>query len=162
MLTLTPHPPLRPRTVPYEPTLEQQQQAYARAERRALHWQLHTLFLTETPESAFDGKMNLPPERSESEIGCEFTSAFVGWLMTHTIPEHAEMQRRRVLFAILQRLAREQPDLSLIVLEHSRIVDISQRIENSLIGRNVEITRSPLLPKAYKMTLGDHSKVGLL
>ncbi len=49
-----------------------------------------------------------------------------------------------------------------IVLEHSRIVDISQRIENSLIGRNVEITRSPLLPKAYKMTLGDHSKVGLL
>jgi glucose-1-phosphate thymidylyltransferase len=49
-----------------------------------------------------------------------------------------------------------------IVLEHSRIVDISQRIENSLIGRNVEITRSALLPKAYKMTLGDHSKVGLL
>jgi glucose-1-phosphate thymidylyltransferase len=49
-----------------------------------------------------------------------------------------------------------------IVLEHSRIVDISQRIENSLIGRNVEISRSPLLPKAYKMTLGDHSKVGLL
>jgi glucose-1-phosphate thymidylyltransferase len=49
-----------------------------------------------------------------------------------------------------------------IVLEHSRIVDISQRIENSLIGRNVEIARSPLLPKAYKMTLGDNSKVGLL
>lgn len=49
-----------------------------------------------------------------------------------------------------------------IVLEHSRIVDISQRIENSLIGRNVEIVRSPLLPRAYKMTLGDHSKVGLL
>ena len=49
-----------------------------------------------------------------------------------------------------------------IVLEHSRIVDISQRIENSLIGRNVELVRSPLLPRAYKMTLGDHSKVGLL
>lgn len=49
-----------------------------------------------------------------------------------------------------------------IVLEHSRIIDIPQRIENSLIGRNVEIIRSPLLPKAYKMTLGDHSKVGLL
>jgi len=49
-----------------------------------------------------------------------------------------------------------------IVLEHSRIVDIPQRIESSLIGRNVEIVRSPLLPKAYKMTLGDHSKVGLL
>jgi len=49
-----------------------------------------------------------------------------------------------------------------IVLEHSRIVDIPQRIESSLIGRNVEIVRSPLLPKAYKMTIGDHSKVGLL
>ena len=49
-----------------------------------------------------------------------------------------------------------------IVLEHSRIIDIPQRIESSLIGRNVEITRSPLLPKAYKMTLGDHSKVGVL
>jgi len=49
-----------------------------------------------------------------------------------------------------------------IVLERSRIVDIPRRIESSLIGRNVEIVRSPLLPKAYKMTLGDHSKVGLL
>jgi len=49
-----------------------------------------------------------------------------------------------------------------IVLEHSRIIDIPQRIESSLIGRNVEVIRSPLLPKAYKMTLGDHSKVGLL
>ncbi len=49
-----------------------------------------------------------------------------------------------------------------IVLEHSRIIDIPQRIESSLIGRNVEIVRSPLLPKAYKMTIGDHSRVGLL
>jgi glucose-1-phosphate thymidylyltransferase len=49
-----------------------------------------------------------------------------------------------------------------IVLEHSRIIDIPQRIESSLIGRHVEIVRSPLLPKAYKMTLGDHSRVGLL
>ncbi len=49
-----------------------------------------------------------------------------------------------------------------IVLEHSKIIDIDQRIEDSLIGRNVEITRSPLKPKAYKMTLGDHSKVGIM
>lgn len=49
-----------------------------------------------------------------------------------------------------------------IVLEYSRIRDIPQRIEDSLIGRNVEIVRSPLLPKAYKMTLGDNSKVGLV
>ncbi|HOU23536.1 MAG: Glucose-1-phosphate thymidylyltransferase 1 [Chloroflexi bacterium ADurb.Bin180] len=49
-----------------------------------------------------------------------------------------------------------------MVLEHSRLVDIPQRVENSLIGRNVEVTRSPLLPKAYKMVLGDNSRVGLL
>jgi len=49
-----------------------------------------------------------------------------------------------------------------IVLEHSHIVDIPQRIEDSLIGRNVEIKRSPLKPKAHKMTLGDNSRVGIL
>ena len=49
-----------------------------------------------------------------------------------------------------------------IVLENSRIIDIDQRIEESLIGRNVEITRSPLKPRAYKLTLGDHSRVGLI
>jgi len=49
-----------------------------------------------------------------------------------------------------------------VVLDHSRIVDVEQRIEDSLIGRNVEITRSPLKPRAYKLMLGDHSKVGLI
>jgi glucose-1-phosphate thymidylyltransferase len=49
-----------------------------------------------------------------------------------------------------------------IVLEHSRIVDIPYRIEDSLIGRRSEITRSPIKPRALKMTLGDHSKVGIL
>lgn len=49
-----------------------------------------------------------------------------------------------------------------VVLENCRIVDIDQRIEDSLIGRNVEITRSPLKPRAYKLMLGDHSKVGLI
>ncbi|RME48801.1 MAG: glucose-1-phosphate thymidylyltransferase [Chloroflexi bacterium] len=49
-----------------------------------------------------------------------------------------------------------------IVLEHSRILDIPHRIEDSLIGRNVEINRSPIKPKAYKLMLGDFSKVGVL
>ncbi len=48
-----------------------------------------------------------------------------------------------------------------IVLENSRIVDIDVRIEESLIGRNVEICRSPMKPKAHKFVLGDHSKVGI-
>jgi glucose-1-phosphate thymidylyltransferase len=49
-----------------------------------------------------------------------------------------------------------------IVLEHSRIIEIDQRIEDSLIGRNVEIARSPLKPKAHKMTLGDNSRLGII
>jgi len=49
-----------------------------------------------------------------------------------------------------------------IVLEHSQIIDIPYRIADSLIGRNSIITRSPIKPKALKMTLGDHSNVGIL
>ena len=49
-----------------------------------------------------------------------------------------------------------------IVLEEARITNLAHRIEDSLIGRNVEIGRSPIKPKAYKMILGDHSKVGVL
>jgi len=49
-----------------------------------------------------------------------------------------------------------------IVLEHSQIRDLDQRIEDSLIGRHVIIQRSPIRPRAYKFTLGDHSQLGLL
>jgi len=49
-----------------------------------------------------------------------------------------------------------------IVLENSQILNIPHRIEDSLIGRNVEIVRSPTKPKAYKLTLGDNSRVGIL
>ncbi len=49
-----------------------------------------------------------------------------------------------------------------IVLEHSRIQDIPARIQDSLIGRQVELTRSPIKPKAFKLTLGDYSQVGIL
>ena len=49
-----------------------------------------------------------------------------------------------------------------IVMERSRILDVPHRIEDSLIGRDVTITKSPSRPRAYKLMLGDHSKVGLL
>ena len=49
-----------------------------------------------------------------------------------------------------------------IVLEHSRIIDIEHRIEDSLIGRYAQVHRSPLKPRAYKLLLGDHSKVVVL
>jgi glucose-1-phosphate thymidylyltransferase len=48
-----------------------------------------------------------------------------------------------------------------IVLEHSKLCDIDARIQGSLIGRNVEMYRGPVRPRALKLTLGDHSKVGI-
>jgi len=49
-----------------------------------------------------------------------------------------------------------------IILEGSSITDIRRRIEDSLIGKDVEISKSPLKPKAYRFMLGDYSKIGVL
>jgi len=49
-----------------------------------------------------------------------------------------------------------------IILEGSSINEVDRRIEDSLIGRNVEVGKSPLKPTAYRFMLGDNSKVGLL
>ncbi len=49
-----------------------------------------------------------------------------------------------------------------IVLENSTIRDIPVRIQDSLIGRDVTLNRSPIKPKAIKLNLGDYSQVGLL
>jgi len=49
-----------------------------------------------------------------------------------------------------------------IVLENSSIRGLPHRIEDSLIGRNVEVARSPLKPRAYRLVLGDNSSVGVL
>jgi glucose-1-phosphate thymidylyltransferase len=49
-----------------------------------------------------------------------------------------------------------------MVLEYSKIRNIEARIQDSLIGRHVTIERSPIKPKAHKLTLGDHSHVGIL
>lgn len=49
-----------------------------------------------------------------------------------------------------------------IILEGSSIIDIKRRVEDSLIGRGVEISKSPHKPKAYRFMLGDYSKVGVL
>jgi len=47
-----------------------------------------------------------------------------------------------------------------IVLEQTRIADI-RRIEDSLIGKQVEVGISEGKPRAYRLMLGDHSRVGL-
>ena len=48
-----------------------------------------------------------------------------------------------------------------IVLEGSEILDLSNRIIDSLIGKNVKIYREPITPSAYRFMLGDNSEVGI-
>jgi glucose-1-phosphate thymidylyltransferase len=48
-----------------------------------------------------------------------------------------------------------------IVLEGSVISDLSNRIEDSLIGKNVRIYRLPVKPSAYRFMLGDNSEIGI-
>jgi glucose-1-phosphate thymidylyltransferase len=47
-----------------------------------------------------------------------------------------------------------------VVLMRSRIIDVP-RLTDSLIGRDVEVTRSPRRPRALRLMLGDHSVVEL-
>ncbi len=49
-----------------------------------------------------------------------------------------------------------------IVLSHSTIENLPARVQDSLIGRHVVLKRSPIRPKALKLTLGDYSNLGLL
>jgi glucose-1-phosphate thymidylyltransferase len=86
--------------------------------------------------------------RGPAIIGEEtrIVNAYVGPFTSiyhHVIVENAEISRS-------------------IVLEHSQLYDLDRRIEDSLIGRHVVIHRSPIRPRAYKFTLGDHSRLGLL
>ena len=48
-----------------------------------------------------------------------------------------------------------------IVLEGSVIADLANRVEDSLIGKNVRIYRLPVKPSAYRFMLGDNSEVGI-
>jgi len=48
-----------------------------------------------------------------------------------------------------------------VILEQSRIVDMA-RIEDSLVGKEVQVTRSRSRPHAHRLMLGDHSQVDLV
>jgi glucose-1-phosphate thymidylyltransferase len=48
-----------------------------------------------------------------------------------------------------------------IVLADSVIANVDGKIESSLIGRECIVGRSPLRPRAYKLMVGDHSRVEL-
>ncbi len=46
-----------------------------------------------------------------------------------------------------------------IVLENSRIENLGSRMERSLVGKDVEITKSATMPKAYRFMVGDSSRI---
>jgi glucose-1-phosphate thymidylyltransferase len=48
-----------------------------------------------------------------------------------------------------------------IVLENSSIINAPARIADSLIGRNVEVSRATGQTKTLRLMIGDHSKVGI-
>jgi glucose-1-phosphate thymidylyltransferase len=49
-----------------------------------------------------------------------------------------------------------------IVLDHCTIRDLPHRLEDSLIGRHVQISSSTLKPRAYRLVVGDHCNIGVL
>ena len=49
-----------------------------------------------------------------------------------------------------------------IILENSQIIDIPGRLEDSLIGRNVEVTCGESRPAALRLLLGDDSQISLI
>lgn len=46
-----------------------------------------------------------------------------------------------------------------IVLENSRISNLGQRMERSLVGKDVEIVKSATMPKAFRFMVGDASRI---
>jgi glucose-1-phosphate thymidylyltransferase len=48
-----------------------------------------------------------------------------------------------------------------ILLGGCMVEDLKTRVEDSLIGRNCRIHRSPLMPRALRLMIGDNSEVGI-
>jgi glucose-1-phosphate thymidylyltransferase len=49
-----------------------------------------------------------------------------------------------------------------IVLSGSTVEDLEYRIEASLIGRNVRVSRGPAFPRAYRFVVGDNADIQIL
>jgi hypothetical protein len=49
-----------------------------------------------------------------------------------------------------------------IVLANSTVEDLGTRMEASLLGRNVKLTRSEGLPKTLRLLVGDNSVIEIL
>jgi glucose-1-phosphate thymidylyltransferase len=49
-----------------------------------------------------------------------------------------------------------------IILAGSRVVDLGTRMEASLLGRNVSLTRSHGMPKTLRMMVGDSAEIEII
>ncbi len=49
-----------------------------------------------------------------------------------------------------------------ILLSGASICDLAGRVESSLLGRNVKISRDQRQPRAYRFMVGDNSEIGVL
>ncbi len=49
-----------------------------------------------------------------------------------------------------------------ILLAHSRVSNLAGRMESSLLGRNVKISRDERQPRAYRFMVGDNSEIAIL
>jgi len=49
-----------------------------------------------------------------------------------------------------------------ILLEHSSVRGLEGRMESSLLGKNVHISRDDRQPRAYRFMVGDNSEIGIL
>ncbi|NDJ53167.1 MAG: glucose-1-phosphate thymidylyltransferase [Chloroflexi bacterium] len=64
--------------------------------------------------------------------------------------------------SIYHNVTIENSELSrCIVLEHSRVLNIPQRIEDSMIGRQATLKMDTRKPRALKMNLGDYTRLWL-
>jgi len=73
-----------------------------------------------------------------------------------------KMRKNRIRTAVGDRVTLRETEIEhSIVLEGAVITDLANRIEDSLIGRNVSIYRLPVRPSAYRFMLGDNSEVGI-
>jgi glucose-1-phosphate thymidylyltransferase len=49
-----------------------------------------------------------------------------------------------------------------IILDDAQVINLCQRMEDSLIGKNAKVKKTDVLPTAYRFMLGDNSEVGVL
>jgi glucose-1-phosphate thymidylyltransferase len=78
--------------------------------------------------------------------GAELIDAYIGPYTA--VGEHCRVEQAEIEHSIL--------------LAHSSVKGLQGRMESSLLGRNVVVTRDDRQPRAYRFMVGDNSEIGIL